>query len=162
MTEINLQEVLATALQEMLTAQRPTLGVKKLHEDAIIPSYAHSTDSGFDLHSIEEGVLYQGQSAMIRTGLAFSIPEGFEIQVRPRSGLAAKKSLQSHFGTVDQAYRGEVAIIMFNHSHTPFTFKKGDKLAQGVLAPILQAKLVEIDNLDETDRGTNGFGSTGV
>ncbi len=138
--------------------------VKKLTNDAIVPTYAKPGDAGFDFHATDEGFLLPGETAVIGTGLAFEIPEGYEIQVRPRSGLAAKHGITvlNSPGTVDAGYRGEVKVILHNAGHGAFEINKGDRIAQGVLSKVNQAKFIEVDELEESERGADGFGSTGV
>ncbi len=131
-----------------------------------LPSYESDLASGFDVRAqIEEIIrLAPGERALIPTGLAFAIPSGFEIQARPRSGLAIKKgiSLVNTPGTIDADYRGEVKIILINHGKEPFEIQPGDRIAQLVLCPIVQASFEKVDVLSETSRGAGGFGSTGV
>jgi dUTP pyrophosphatase len=144
-----------------------TLGYKKLSPDAVDPSYNYEKDSGFDLYTIEDVSLAGMSRAMIGTGLAFDIPDGYEIQVRPKSGLAINYGLTvlNTPSTIDGGYVGEVKVILFNASRETYQVKKGMKIAQAVLCPVQQGKYVNLENLDElpqTDRGDNGFGSTGL
>lgn len=144
-----------------------TLGYKKLSPDAVDPSYNYEKDSGFDLYAIEDVSLAGMSRAMIGTGLAFDIPDGYEIQVRPKSGLAINYGLTvlNTPSTIDGGYVGEVKVILFNASRETYQVKKGMKIAQAVLCPVQQGKYVNLENLDElpqTDRGDNGFGSTGL
>jgi dUTP pyrophosphatase len=144
-----------------------TLGFKKLSPDAIEPKYNYDKDSGFDLYSIEDVTLYGLSRVMISTGLAFDIPDGFEIQIRPKSGLAINYGITvlNTPSTIDGGYVGEVKVILFNASKEPYQVVKGMKIAQAVLCPVQQGKYVAFENLDElpqTDRGGNGFGSTGL
>jgi dUTP pyrophosphatase len=146
---------------------RKTIKVKKLHLDAVLPKYNYPTDSGFDLHSIEEVILPPFGRALVPTGLSFQFDEGFEIQVRPKSGLAINQGLTvlNTPGTVDQGYSGEIKVIVFNTNNTTVTIPKGMKVAQGVLCPVMnggKVDIVDVAELDETDRGNNGFGSTGI
>jgi dUTP pyrophosphatase len=136
--------------------------VKKLHEDAVIPVKAHPTDAGFDLYAVEEIQLNAWQTELVPTGLAFELPLGYEMQVRPRSGISLKTPLKVILGTVDAGYRGEVGIIVNNVSPYLHTIKKGEKIAQAVIQKLPEIELVEVDELDNGDRGENGFGSTGV
>jgi len=144
--------------------------IKKLHPDAVVPKYANPGDSGFDLVSTEEVFIYSGSTALIPIGLSFEIPEGYELQVRPRSGLSLNSLLRvaNSPGTVDSGYRGEVKVIMTNSSSgnildsSPTVVKKGQKIAQGVICPIIKAEFDLVENLEESERGANGFGSTGV
>lgn len=140
------------------------LKVKKIDEKAKIPEYQSSGASGFDLHSIEDIVLKAGGFGVVKTGLAFEIPYGYEIQVRPRSGLAYKNGIGvlNSPGTIDSDYRGEVMVILFNFSKEDFYIKSGDRIAQAVLSKVSMANLIVSSSLDETKRGSNGFGSTGV
>lgn len=140
------------------------LYVKKLHPDAQIPQYAHNGDSGFDLASVEDVYIYPGQQKLVKTGLAMAIPKGYEIQIRPRSGLALKQriTLTNSPGTIDSTYRGEIGVIIWNAGESPFVIAKGDRIAQAVLAPVETADIVIVDELDKTDRGDGGYGHTGV
>jgi dUTP pyrophosphatase len=134
------------------------------HEFSRMPIKAHPSDSGYDLSSCEHVTIPPKQWRMVNTGLKFEIPSGYEIQVRARSGLAAKKGITvlNGIGTIDSNYRGLIKVILINHGEYPFDIAPGDKIAQSVMAPVLDTKLEEIDHEpSETDRGTNGFGSTG-
>jgi dUTP pyrophosphatase len=144
-----------------------TLGYKKVSPDAVDPKYNYEKDSGFDLHSIEDLTLLGLSRAMVGTGLSFDIPDGYEIQIRPKSGLAINYGLTvlNTPSTIDGGYTGEVKVILFNTSRNNFVISKGMKIAQAVLCPVQQGKYVNFENLDElpqTDRGDNGFGSTGL
>jgi dUTP pyrophosphatase len=136
---------------------------KKLHEDAIVPRYAHSTDACFDLHALEGGELRAHRSVLVKTGLAYALPEDWEIQVRPRSGPAYKNMITvlNTPGTIDEDYRGDLGVILINHSNSVFKWDAGDRIAQGSLKPVYRA-VFEEDDLGETDRGNGGFGSTGI
>lgn len=140
------------------------LKIKQLSKDSIIPKYQSSGASGFDLHSIEDLELKTGEIIAVKTGLAFEIPQGYEIQIRPRSGLAIKSgiSVLNTPGTIDSDYRGEIMVILFNFSKNTFSIKKGDRIAQAVLSQVFLANLVPSDELDSTIRGDSGFGSTGI
>ena len=131
-----------------------------------LPSYQSALASGFDVRAqlTEKMVLVAGEKAMIPTGLSFEIPAGYEIQARPRSGLAAKNGITvlNTPGTIDADYRGEVKIILINLSKTDFIIENQDRIAQLVLAPVVQAEFDLVDSLSESDRGVGGFGSTGV
>lgn len=138
--------------------------IKKLVPEAVIPSYQTSGAAGFDFHSMDYVVIMPGETKLISTGLAFGIPEGFEIQVRPRSGLSAKTGIRvsNSPGTIDSDFLGEVKVILHNTGTTPFIVNVFDRIAQGVLAPVYQAKFEEIDTLGVSERMDNGFGSTGI
>lgn len=116
-----------------------------------------------DVVSAEDVVLTPGGRHAVATGLAMAIPDGFEVQVRPRSGLALKHgiSVPNTPGTIDSDYRGELKVILINHGADPFEIRRGDRVAQLVLAPVTQASWIEVEALDETARGEGGFGSTG-
>lgn len=151
-------------LSDALT--KKPLFFKKLTEDAITPSYAYESDSGFDLYSTEEVTLQPFERRLVPTGLSFDIPEGYEIQVRTKSGLALKQGLMvlNSPGTVDQGYTGEVKVIIFNASNEQQKIYKKMKIAQGVLCSVESGKKVALieDNFEDKERGANGFGSTGV
>ena len=138
--------------------------VKKLLSDAIIPAYQHPNgDSGVDLYSIEEKLIHSHQRALIHTGLAMAIPEGYEGCIRPRSGNALKLGLTvlNTPGTIDANYRGEIGIILYNSSVEPVKVSKGDRVAQMVFQKIPRVEFLEVSELDDTDRNNGGFGSTG-
>lgn len=141
-----------------------TVKFRKINPSAILPSYAHPGDAGMDLCSVEELVIPSGGRAMVRTGLSMMLPSGYEAQVRPRSGLALKKGVTvlNSPGTIDEGYRGEICVILANFGEEPFAIGKGDRIAQMVIAPCTRAEIVEVDALDDTERGVGGFGSTGV
>ena len=128
-----------------------------------LPAYATSGAAGMDVVSAEDVTLAPGARHAVATGLAMAIPSGFEIQVRPRSGLALKHSITvpNTPGTIDSDYRGELKVILINLGSEPFDIRRGDRVAQLVLAPVVQAGWLEVDALDETARGEGGFGSTG-
>ena len=139
------------------------LKIKKLSSDAIIPAYQSELAAGFDLHSVEEYVLKPNERKLIKTGLAFEIEEGYEVQIRPRSGLAFKHGITvlNTPGTIDADYRGEIMVLLINLGENDFEIKKGERIAQAVIAPVIQAEFVEVDELSITKRGKGGFGSTG-
>ena len=141
-----------------------TLRFKKVHPDAVLPSYAHPSDAGMDVRSVEDVTLAPGKRALVHTGLVMLLPPLYEAQVRPRSGLALKSGVTvlNTPGTIDSGYRGEVGVILINLGETEFQVRKGDKIAQLVIAPVTQPDVAEVFEIDETDRGSSGFGSTGV
>ena len=132
------------------------------------PEYATSGASGFDLRANEDTILKAGEFKAISTGLFFELSEGYEIQVRPRSGLAVKNGVTvlNSPGTVDSDYRGEIKIILINHSKVDFNISKGDRIAQAVISTVLSNNIIELIKMDslsnDTERNTNGFGSTGI
>ena len=140
-----------------------TLAFKRVHPDAVLPAYAHPSDAGMDVRSVEELVIPAGKRALVHTGLVVLLPPLYEAQVRPRSGLALKHGITvlNTPGTIDSGYRGEIGVILFNSSDVDFQVKKGDRVAQVVIAPVTQPVIEEAQEIDETDRGAGGFGSTG-
>lgn len=142
------------------------IAVKRLDHagDLPLPSYETAGSAGMDVRAAEALVIAPGQRGLVGTGLAFAIPQGFEIQVRPRSGLALKKgiSIPNTPGTIDSDYRGELKVILINHGEEDFVIARGDRIAQIIVAPVQRGVLVEVTDLEETQRGSGGFGSTGV
>ena len=139
--------------------------IKKTNKEVTTPKYKTDGSSGVDLSAFLEKkvVIKPNSSELIPTGLQVAIPEELEIQIRPRSGLAAKESIGvlNSPGTIDSDYRGELKIILFNHGNKDFIINNGDRIAQMVLTPIIKMELEETDNLPDSIRGENGFGSTG-
>lgn len=138
---------------------------KKLNKDAIIPDYAHKGDAGMDLYSIQDDIIEPLTWKLIPTGLACELPEGTEGQVRSKSGIALKNGVfvLNTPGTVDENYRGEIGVVLYNlNTKEPFVIKKGQKIAQYVINAIEYVDTIEIEQLDSTDRGEGGFGSTGL
>ena len=140
--------------------------IKKLSNAISIPKYETLGSSGMDIAAhIENNIIISpGEKALIATGFSIAIPIGYEIQIRPRSGLAAKKNITvlNTPGTIDADYRGEIKIILINLGKEKFTIKNGERIAQMVLCPVFQANLEEVDELPNTKRGSGGFGSTGT
>ena len=171
--------------------------VKKLHKDAIIPTKAHASDAGFDIYALEDKLIEPGETALIKTGLAFELPPGYEMQIRPRSGITLKTKLRVQLGTVDAGYRSEVGVIVDNitppiyesngdlamtdvvvsinglNDDTTFArthcfpsgthyIPKGTRIAQAVIQRLPDVELIEVESLEESERGEGGFGSTGV
>lgn len=134
--------------------------------DLELPSYATPDSAGMDVRAAntKDVVLASGERMLVPTGLIFEIPRGYEIQIRPRSGLAIKNGITmlNSPGTIDSDYRGEVKVIVINHGREPFMIKRGERIAQLVIAPVVQLKIEEVDELSSTERGTGGFGSTGL
>lgn len=146
------------------TPTRPVLRWKKLTPDAQIPEYKTELAAGMDVRSNEKIVLKASQRAVVGTGLAMAIPPGYEAQVRSRSGLAAKNGVivGNAPGTIDADYRGELKVILLNLSDEDFPIEKGDRIAQIVIAKCEHVENVEVEELDDTERGDGGFGSTGL
>ncbi|WP_101495374.1 dUTP diphosphatase [Clostridium acetireducens] len=140
------------------------LKIRKIREDSIIPKYAHKDDAGMDLYSAEDKIIPSGETSLIHTGIQIELPKDTEAQVRPRSGLALKHSITvlNTPGTIDEGFRGEIGVILINHSKKDFKIEKGMRIAQMVIKPVLKVNVVEVDNLTETERGKGGFGSTGI
>lgn len=164
--------------------------IKRLSADAVIPKYAKAGDSGFDLVATEELIILPGETVKVPIGLAFEIQDGFELQIRPRSGVSAKTKLRVQFGTIDSGYRGEVSVTVDNalpfssrmvgkyalgldgtlretesysrYLENTYVIRKGDRIAQGVIAPVVKASFEEVDELSVSERGVGGFGHTGV
>ena len=138
--------------------------VKRLSPDARIPETAKPGDVAFDLFSVVDYDLEPGNRFPVPTGLAMEIPTGYEGQVRPRSGLAFRKGITTLNtpGTIDSGYRGEVKVILINHGHEPFHIEKGMRIAQLAIRSVPEARFAEVDALADSERGTDGFGSTGL
>ena len=140
--------------------------IKRLSKDVALPKYETEGSSGLDLaaNTDKQIKILPGKSEIIPTGLAVAIPKNFEIQIRPRSGLAAKSqiSVLNTPGTIDADYRGELKVILINLSDKVFVVEKGLRIAQMVLCPVVKAKLKEVTKLENTERGSGGFGSTGI
>ena len=147
-------------------AQKVDIRVKRLdHGTGLpMPAYATSGAAGMDITAAESLTLRPGKRHAVATGFAFAIPDGYEVQVRPRSGLALKHGITclNTPGTIDSDYRGEVKVILANLGEEDFVINIGDRIAQIVVAPVTQGIMCEVEALDDTDRGTGGFGSTGV
>ncbi len=140
--------------------------VISVEEGAVAPSYATSGSAGADIRAFIDKPIYLfgGASQIVNTGLRMRVPEGYEVQIRPRSGLAAKNNITvlNSPGTIDSDYRGEVRVILVNHGNEGFVIRNGDKIAQMVLAPVTRAEFVIGEIEVDTERGTGGFGSTGI
>jgi dUTP pyrophosphatase len=149
----------------MSSSERVAVRVKRLpHGEGLdLPRYATAGAAGMDVLAAEDVTLEPGARHAVATGLAVAIPPGYEIQVRPRSGLALKHGIgvPNTPGTIDSDYRGELKVILINHGAEPFAIHRGDRIAQLVLAPVTLAEWAEVAELDETSRGAGGFGSTG-
>lgn len=171
-TDSDLEKLLSESfneLQEELVEDSTKLVVnfQKISSNAVNPKYAYIDDSGFDLYSTEDKIIPPLGRDLIATGLKIQIPEGFEIQIRPKSGLAIKQGITvlNTPGTVDFGYTGEIKVIIFNTNNHEFKIEQGMKIAQAVICPVISGKYVklsEVDNIDKSSRGENGFGSTGI
>jgi dUTP pyrophosphatase len=138
--------------------------IKLNHHNARLPFKAHQEDAGLDLFSIEEKIIKPGETGLISTGIEIELPKYTEAQIRPRSGLALKHSVTvlNSPGTIDEGYRGEIKIILINHGKIDFKVEKHMKIAQMVIAPVLKICITETQKLTESERGNQGFGSTGT
>jgi len=133
------------------------------YPEAVIPGYAHDGDSGFDFVAAEDAMIFPGGRVLVSTGLKCEIPFGYEIQVRPRSGMALKHGITvlNTPGTIDSGYRGLIGVILINHSDAPYVINVGDRIAQGIFARVEYCQMSIVYNLDDSDRGPKGFGSSG-
>ena len=140
--------------------------IKKLSNSVLIPKYETEGSSGMDIaaHITDNIIINPGDKALVSTGFAMAIPRGYEIQIRPRSGLAAKKNITvlNTPGTIDADYRGEIKVILINLGKEKFVIENGDRIAQMVVCPVVQVNLEEVKELSSTERGIDGFGSTGA
>lgn len=168
-----------------------TVKIKRLRSDAVVPKYAYDGDAGFDLVAVEDVIIEPGETKLVPTGLAVELPPGYELQIRPRSGVTLKTQLRVQLGTVDSSYRGEIGVIIDNITpvyltdgwgsalkgkaylidgskadgnfvHGTYIIRKGDRIAQAVISAVPRVSFIEVDELSESKRGTGGFGSSGV
>jgi len=139
-----------------------TIKIKKLHPQAILPKYACANDAGMDFYSLENEIINPGERKLIPTGIAMAIPPGYVGLIWDKSGIASKHGIKTMGGVIDSGYRGEIRIVLHNLSNQPFPIEKGMKIAQMLIQPVEQKKIVEVEELDETSRGEGGFGSTGL
>ena len=143
-----------------------TIQIKRLSNSVSIPRYETPGSSGMDIaaHIENDVIINPGEKALVSTGFSLAIPRGYEVQIRPRSGLAAKKNITvlNTPGTIDADYRGEIKVILINLGKEKFIIKKGARIAQMVVCPVVQANLEEVKELTDTERGSGGFGSTGT
>ncbi len=150
-----------------MSNHNPTVHIQTLpHGEGIdLPFYATTHAAGADLRAAvaEDVTITPGTHALIKTGFAMALPDNYEAQIRPRSGLALKHGITvlNAPGTIDADYRGEVGVILINHGNEPFTVRRGDRIAQMIIAPFVQADFQAVDSLSETERGAGGFGSSG-
>lgn len=161
---ISILEAATLSVYDLMQNPRERVEVKiqLISSTAKIPTYAHPTDAGADIFANETVVFEPGETKIVPTGIKVAIPAGYEIQIRPRSGMSLKTGMRiaNAPGTIDSDYRGEVGVIMTNTFNSKWTIMSGDKIAQMVIAPVPMIKWIETDNLDETERGEGGFGST--
>jgi dUTP pyrophosphatase len=140
------------------------LTIKILNNGAPVPFYATNGAVGFDIACREYFTLHEGEKKLVPTGLFLAIPEGYEMQIRPRSGLALRHGVTvlNSPATIDTDYRGEIGVLLINHGNADIHFHAGDRIAQGVITPVTRATFEIVDTLEKTERGNGGFGSTGV
>lgn len=138
------------------------LRIKKLHPDAKIPSYAHPGDAGMDVFALESLTLTPGERGLVRTGISLEFPEGYVLLVWDKSGISTKHGIKTLAGVIDSGYRGEIQIGVVNLGQEAFTFEKGNKVAQILVQPIVNAEIQEVEYLADSSRGEDGFGSTGI
>jgi len=147
-------------------SKKPEVQFKKIRPAAVLPAYMTDLAAGLDICALpaESLSLAPGERALVPTGLSVAIEPGYEIQVRPRSGLALRHgiTLLNTPGTIDADYRGEIGIIVINHGQQDYLISPGDRIAQLVVAPVVQCRITEVQELSETRRGTGGFGHTGI
>ena len=140
------------------------LKIKKINDKAIIPNYAHEGDAGLDLYAVQELILAPGERGLVHTGIQIELPKSTEAQIRPRSGLALKNGITTLNapGTIDEGYRGEIGVILINHSDEVFKVEEGMKIAQMVIQPIFKVNIIETSELSDSERNEKGFGSSGT
>jgi dUTP pyrophosphatase len=144
------------------TKELKMLKVKLLHEAARVPKRAHDEDAGFDLYCVDPVTIYPGQHAVVPSGIAMQIPTGYAGFIWPRSGLASKHAIDTLAGLIDSTYRGEIKVSLINHGERAVELKQGDRIAQIVIQPISLLHPMLVDDLDDSERGQRGFGSTGL
>lgn len=141
------------------------LKIKRISDKAVLPNYAHEGDAGLDLYAVKELILNPGERGLVHTGIQIELPKNTEAQIRPRSGLALKHGITTlnSPGTIDEGYRGEIGVILINHSDETFKVEEGMKIAQMVVKPVLKVEITEVEELSsDTERSENGFGSSGI
>lgn len=154
---------MTTAVSGSLDFSKIPVKIEKVHKDAIIPIYSHHDDACCDLYIVENYIIPVGQRRLMRTGIAIEIPTGFEVQLRPRSGLAFKQgmTLVNAPGTIDAQYRNEIKVLAINLGEKPIALNKGDRVAQMCIKPVYKMMFLEVDKLSDSERGLGGWGSTG-
>lgn len=138
------------------------LKIKRLDKELELPNFAHEHDAAMDLRASHDEILQPGEKKIVKTGIQMAIPKGYAGLIWDRSGLAAKNSIHTMAGVIDAGYRGELGVVMINLGKDNFQVEKGMRIAQLIIHPILNMKVTEVENLDETSRGEGGFGSTGL
>lgn len=157
-----------TNQSQCINSNAPSLFIKKLHPNARLPSRQHPTDAGLDLYTIESGKIPANGKSIISTGIAIQMnglttnSQTLCMQIISRSGLSAKYSIEKGAGLIDEMYRGEIKIILYNHSNHDYYYKEGERIAQAIIMPVILPEIIEVNELDNTKRGLGGFGSTGL
>ena len=136
--------------------------VKSLTLTSQLPTRGTQYSAGYDLYSSEPVLIYRRKTGIIPTGISITLPEGTYGRIAPRSSLAARNGIDVGAGVIDQDYRGEIKVILFNHSNKDFEINEGDRIAQLIITPIVTPEIIQVDELNETERGDGGFGSTGI
>ncbi|MEK6885538.1 MAG: dUTP diphosphatase [Nanoarchaeota archaeon] len=136
--------------------------VKRVHPGAILPHYAHDGDAGMDLYAVEDVILWPNEPVAVRTGLSIELPKGYVALIWDKSGLALKEGIKTMAGVGDSNFRGEYKVVLLNTTNQYYYVDKGDKIAQILIQPVMQAEIEEVNILSETTRGAGGFGSTGM
>ena len=144
-----------------MAAKKPVIKFLRLHKDVILPKYAHDDDAAFDISTVISGTIKKGEIKSFLTGIASEIPKGWYVSIRDRSGLAVNFGLHVLAGVIDAGYRGEWKMTLINLSKKAYRITKGERIAQGILLPSPQAKIIEVKKLTDSKRGEKGFGSTG-
>lgn len=139
----------------------PVLNIKKLDEDAIIPTKANRLDAGYDLYAFHGTILQKHAHKLIKTGISMAIPEGYVGLIWPRSGMAYKHGIDVFAGVIDSSYRGEIGVVLYNSQYSNYSIEKGDRIAQILFQKVEDFDLHVVENLDDTSRGVGGFGSSG-
>ena len=139
----------------------PVLNIKKLDEDAIIPTKANRSDAGYDLYAFHGTILQKHAHKLIKTGISMAIPEGYVGLIWPRSGMAYKHGIDVFAGVIDSSYRGEIGVVLYNSQYSNYSIEKGDRIAQILFQKVEDFDLHVVENLDDTSRGVGGFGSSG-
>jgi len=145
-----------------MKSTRIKIKIKKINPEAITPHYSHEGDAGMDVYSVEDVLIKPGERFAVPTGLAIELPPGYVSLIWDKSGIALKHGITTMAGVVEHTYRGEYKILLFNSSNSDYNIKKGEKVAQLLIQPIVTAEIEETDKLSETKRAEGGFGSTGL
>lgn len=159
----NLHEEIKLLNNSYETKLKLEVKIKKLNPEAVIPTYGTEDSACFDFYCLESTLIKSGSTVIIKTGLSFEIPKGYFMSIVPRSSTGLKTPLRqaNSYGVIDSDYRGEIGLLFTNYSDTDYSVNKGDRIAQGFLLPVIQMRIIESKELNESERGEGGFGSTG-